>query len=191
MRRFARVLAHRPMRRLGACRCACWAQPSTTRCASLRPRAASSRPATASVLFPSHLAEPYIPHKPTPPPSSRRFSSTRFICRGHAVPLGRLGGAADKRFSLGLMKRYPWSCPACGAPNDAAVDACFRCSCPAQATYKQMERHRSSFLEGGEEVGPAAAELAGPIDLEMAARALLLPIGLIFGFWPFSKRDNK
>lgn len=89
------------------------------------------------------------------------------------------------------MKRYPWSCLACGAPNDASSDACQRCSCPAQASYKQIELRRNGFLASGEKLGPAALPFEEPRDLVTVAKVLLMPLGLLLNVWPFSKKGKK
>jgi hypothetical protein len=68
---------------------------------------------------------------------------------------------------------------------------CHRCSCPAQATLKQIQQHRSSFLESGEKLSLAAAQSPEPVDMEIVARVLLIPLGLVLGFWPFAKRVKK
>ena len=52
-----------------------------TRCRQLPQCQAPSPAAPGPVRFPNHPAEPYIPHRPARPPSARRFSPTRFICR--------------------------------------------------------------------------------------------------------------
>ena len=89
------------------------------------------------------------------------------------------------------MKRYPWSCLACGARNDAVADACHRCDCPAQPTYKQIALHRHRLLDSGLTLEPGAAQLAEPIDPEFATKVLLIPLGLVLGIWPFSKKKTE
>jgi hypothetical protein len=89
------------------------------------------------------------------------------------------------------MKPYPWSCSACGAPNNAGKDECHRCNCPTQATYKQIEEYQRRFLESGGSLGPAAAQLSELNLLKAFAMVLLVPLCLIFGIWPFSDKDEN
>lgn len=43
---------------------------------------------------------------------------------------------------------YDWICPACAVRNDASIDSCHRCGCPARSTIAQHEHYRAAIVLG-------------------------------------------
>ena len=92
---------------------------------------------------------------------------------------------------------YAWTCPACGHANVAGATACGACTCPALASFKQIEVFRARHVQAGGAVLPGAATLHEPDDISpwrVVFWICWLPLSLVLGvpgYDPLSGSNRK
>jgi hypothetical protein len=88
------------------------------------------------------------------------------------------------------MPRYRWSCLSCGQVNEAQVDSCRSCACPASATVSQITAGRARFIEqGGALQGEAMASAEPDLSaFDVLGRPLLY---LLLGWRPLGPKGRR